>query len=54
MKFTNNTKYQSKGNYTYDASTIENSKDTIITLRLDEKTLNNKYPEVLEFISSDS
>lgn len=54
VKFTNNTKYQSKGNYTYDASTIENSKDTIITLRLDEKTLNNKYPEVLEFISSDS
>ena len=54
VKFTNNTKYQSKGNYTYDASTIENSKDTIMTLRLDEKTLNNKYPEVLEFISSDS
>ena len=54
VKFTNNTKYQSKGNYTYDASTIENSKDTIMTLKLDEKTLNNKYPEVLEFISSDS
>ena len=54
VKFTNNTKYQSKGNYTYDASTIENSKDTIMTLKLDEKTLNYKYPEVLEFISSDS
>ena len=54
VKFTNNTKYQSKGNHTYDASTIENSKDTIMTLRLDEKTLNYKYPEVLEFISSDS
>lgn len=54
VKFTNNTKYQSKGNHTYDASTIENSKDTIMTLKLDEKTLNYKYPEVLEFISSDS
>ena len=54
FKFTKNTKYHSKGNYTYDLDTLENSKDTIMWLRLDPKTINNEYPEVLIFESSDS
>lgn len=54
FKATNNTKYESKGRYTYDANTIENSKGTILVIKLDENTLNNEYPEIREFLSSDS
>ena len=54
FKATNNTKYESKGRYTYDANTIENSKCTILVIKLDENTLNNEYPEIREFLSSDS
>ncbi len=54
FKATNNTKYESKGRYTYDANTIENSKGTILVMKLDENTLNNEYPEIREFLSSDS
>lgn len=54
FKATNNTKYESKGKYTYNANTIENSKGTILVMKLNENTLNNKYPEIREFLSSDS
>ena len=54
FKFTNDTVYHSKGKYTYNAETIEYSKDTIMVVRLDDKTLNYQYPEVLNFISDDT
>lgn len=54
VKFKNDTIYHSKGKYTYDASTIENSKDTIMLIRLNKETLDYQYPEVLKFDSSDT
>lgn len=53
FKVTNNTKYNTKF-YEYattNVDTLENAKDSMLYIRLDENTLDNEYPEVLTFDS---
>lgn len=54
VKFTEETVYTSRGNQTYNAETLKYSMGNINDLRLDAKTLENEYPEVLEFNSTDT
>lgn len=54
VKFTANTVYRSRGNNIYDVNTLEYAIGNINDLRLDTKTLDNQYPEVLEFNSTDT
>lgn len=54
VKFTEKTVYTSRGNQTYNAETLKYAMGNINDLRLDAKTLENEYPEVLEFNSTDT
>lgn len=54
LKFTNKTKYNTNfyGVTVYNAETLENAKnDAMYYLKLDSNTIDNQYPEVLEFDS---
>lgn len=54
VKFTEKTVYTSRGNQTYNAETLKYAMGNINDLRLDDQTLDNEYPEVLEFNSTDT
>lgn len=54
VKFTNNTKYYSKGGNIFNVDTLENAIGNINSIVLDANTIHNKYPEVVEFECTDS
>lgn len=54
LKITPDTVYNSKGGNIYDIDTLKYAIGNINDLRLDLNTLNNDYPVVIEFNSTDN